>query len=121
MVVPSSTKHNSVVLWNALNLVCPFPSNLNSRLGSFGARTRREDSVISEKLVHQCSKLRINIVVERAGRQGQPRRLLNEGSDKLGMAVAVVESRRGSVEVKIVTAFRIPDRSSLGVRKYNRQ
>jgi hypothetical protein len=33
----------------------------------------------------------------------------------------VIEGRRGSVEVKIMTTFRIPDRSSLSAGKYNRQ
>jgi hypothetical protein len=119
MVISSRAEYNGLVLGDALDLVSPFSSNLHCRLGRLGTGTRGENSIVAKKPGHELSKLRIHIVVERAGGERQSARLLDEGSDELWVTVAMVESRRGRVEVEILTTFRIPDIGPLGAGKYD--
>lgn len=54
----------SLVLWNALDFVAPFPCNLDSRLDGLGAGVHRQDHLEAQRLGDDLSEAREDIVVE---------------------------------------------------------
>lgn len=67
------------------------------------------DHVEAEQLGGILCKAREHIVVESATAQSQPRGLLSEGLDKLGVAVTLVDGAVGGEEVEVVLALGVPD------------
>nr|POE63625.1 hypothetical protein CFP56_04528 [Quercus suber] len=105
------TKDPRLVRRDALDLVCPFPRNLDGRLDRFRA------SVHGQHHLEPChgrdllGKLGEDIVVEGSTAQGQAGGLLGQGLDQLGVAMALVDGRVGGEKVEVVLALGIPDRT----------
>jgi hypothetical protein len=84
-----------LVLRDALDLVTPLARNLDCRLDRFRACVHGQDHVEAEQLGGIFGEAREDIVVESSTAQGQPRRLLSQRLDELGVAVALVDGAVG--------------------------
>ncbi len=114
MEVFGDTEHHGLVLRDALDLVAPLARNLDGRLDRFRARVHRQDHLEPEQFRHELCESGEHIVVEGAAAERQPRGLLGQDLDQLGMAVALVDCAVRRQEVEIRLALRIPDRAATG-------
>ena len=65
-------KNKSLVLWDALDLVSPFPCNLDSGLYGLSARVHGQDHLKAQHLGDSLGETREDIVVEGAGTKSEP-------------------------------------------------
>lgn len=106
-----------LVLRDTLDFVSPFARDLDGRLNRLGASVHGKDHVEAEQLGGILCKAREHIVVESATAQSQPRGLLSEGLDKLGVAVTLIDGAVGGEEVEVVLALGVPDAATTCSRK----
>lgn len=113
MEVVFRTQDDRLVLRNTLNLVSPLTSDLNTGLDSLGARVHGQNHIEAEVLSDKLGETWEDIVIKSTRAQSDPRRLLNESSHQLRVAVALVDRRVCGQEVKVVTTLGVPDRGAL--------
>jgi len=101
-------KDQCLILRNALDFVTPLARNLNGRLHRLGARVHGKYHVEAEELGGIFGEAGEDIIVEGATAERQPRCLLGQGLDELGVAVALVDGTVGGEEVEVVLALGIP-------------
>lgn len=65
----SHTEHHGLALWDALDLVAPFPRDLEGSLDSLGTGVHREHHVEAEIVRHKLGKAREDIVVKGSRRE----------------------------------------------------
>jgi hypothetical protein len=106
-----------LILWNTLNLVSPFARNLDGCFDGLGTCVHGKDHVKAKQLGRILGEAGEDIIVEGTTAECQARRLLGQGLDELGVAVALVDSAVCRKEVKIVLAFGIPDAAATRSRK----
>jgi hypothetical protein len=105
MEVFLDTKHQRLIVWNALDFVTPLPRNLNCCFHRFSTCVHWEHHVKSKHLRDELGEFGEDIVVESSTAQGQSGRLLNQCLDQLRVAVALVYGAVCGEKVEIVIAF----------------
>jgi hypothetical protein len=103
-----------LVLLDTLDFVTPLARDLDSCLNGLCTSVHGQDHVEAEQLGGIFGEAREDIVVEGATAEGQPRSLLSESLDKLGVAVALVDGAVGGEEVEVVLALGVPNTASTG-------
>lgn len=121
MEVVLRAQDNGLIFRNALGLVSPFAGNFNSCLDGLGAGVHGHHHLKAKVASDELGEARENVIVECTGAQGYSRGLVYQCSNQLGVAVALIHSGVGGEEVKVVTAFRVPDRSTLSPGEDNRK
>lgn len=121
MEVILCTQDNGFIFRNALDLVSPFAGDFDTRLNSLGAGVHGHHHVKAKVAGNELGKARENIIVECTGAQSYSRSLVYQCSNQFGVAVTLVHSGVGGEEVKVVTTFGVPDRSTLSPGKDNRE
>jgi hypothetical protein len=116
-----STQDHRLVLRDTLDLVSPLASDLDTRLDRLGTRVHGHDHVEAKVAGDELGEAGEDVIVESAGAQSQPRSLVHQSSDQLGVAVTLIHSRVRGEEVEIVTSLGIPDGGTLGARKHHGQ
>ena len=101
---------------DSLHVVSPAADRLDGRFHRLRPGVHRQDHLFSRQFRHLLVKFPQLIVVEGAGGEGDPVRLLLEGGDDPGVTMAVVEGRIGAQHVHVPIAVGIfhPDTLSLG-------
>ena len=121
MEIVLGTDNQRLVLWDSLNLISPLARDLDARLDGFSTGVHGQDHVITKELGDELGEPGKHIVVEGAGAEGQPRRLVAKRSYQLGVAMALVDGGVGGQEVEVVVALGIPGGGSLGTREDDRE
>lgn len=121
MKVIFHAQHNSFSLSNALDLIRPLPSDLDTSLDGLSTSVHRQHHIISKVLRDKLGEFRENIIVEGARAQRQRRGLLNEYLDEFGVAVALVHGGIGRQEIEILLALGIPNFRALGPGNHDGQ
>jgi hypothetical protein len=84
------TQNDGLVLRNPFDLVTPLSGDLDSSLDRLRTSVHGEDHVETKELGDDLGELGKDIVIESPRAKGQTRGLLDERSDKFGVAVALV-------------------------------
>lgn len=121
MEVILCTQDDGFIFRNALDLVSPLAGDFDTCLDSLGAGVHRHDHVKAKVASNKLGKAGEDVIVESTGAQSYSRSLVYQCSNQFGVAVTLVHGRVGGEEVKVVTAFRVPDRSTLSPSKDNRK
>jgi hypothetical protein len=108
----------SLVLRDSLDFVSPLARNLDCGLNSLSTSVHRQNHVEAKELCGILCEAWEHIVIECATAESQPRSLLCEGLDELGVAVALVDRAVRREEVKVVLLLRIPDAATTCAREY---
>lgn len=117
MEVLRSSKDESLIGRDTLDLVSPLAGELDGRLDSLSTSVHGQNHVVAKHLVDLLSPLGEDIVVEGAGAEGQTAGLLGEGLDELGVAVALVDGAVGGQEVEVLATLGIPHVDALSARE----
>jgi hypothetical protein len=107
-MVPRRTKDDSLIDRHAFDFVSPFPGDFDGRLASFGACSGRQDSLVAKSLCDKFGEHGVHVVVEGSGGQSESLQLVDHCGDELGVTVAMVQCRRGGVEVEVAFTLGIP-------------
>lgn len=121
MEVVLCTQDDSFVFRNSLDLVSPFTGNLDTGLNGLGASVHGHHHVKAKVAGNKLGKAGEDVIVECTGAQSYSRSLVYQCSNQFGVAMALVHSGVGGEEVKVVTTFGVPDRSTLSPGKDNRK
>lgn len=114
MEVVLRTEDHRLVLGDALDLVTPLAGDLEAGLDRLRTGVHGEDHVEPKVLGDHFGELGEDIVIERARAKRQARGLVDERSDQLGVAMALVDCGVCGEEVEVVAALGVPDGRSLG-------
>ncbi|KAI6751061.1 hypothetical protein HG530_013975 [Fusarium avenaceum] len=109
----------SLLLGNALDLVCPLAGNLDGSLDGLCTSAHWQNHVVAKDAADLLSPLGKDIVVEGSGAESQPAGLLSKSLDELGVTMALIDSAVGGEEVVVVAALRVPDVDALGAGEDN--
>ena len=112
-MVTRRAKDNGLVDGRAFDFVGPFPSDFDRRLAGFGAGGGWQDSLVAKCFGDELGEHGVHVVVEGSGGQGESLHLVDHCGDELWVAVAVVQRRRGGVEIQVAFAFGVPDLGAL--------
>lgn len=121
MEVILCTQDDGFIFRNALDLVSPLAGDFDTCLDSLGTGVHRHHHVKAKVASNKLGKAGEDIIVKSTGTQGNSRSLVYQCSNQFGVAVTLVHSGVGGEEVKVVTAFRVPDRSTLSPGKDHRK
>src|SRR6267154_3823920 len=102
---------------HTLHLVTPFAHRLDRALHRLGTAVHWQHPVGAGKLGDLLVEGSQLVVVEGAGGQGQPTRLLHHRGQDLRMAVALVHRRIGREAIEITVALRIPHPDAFAARQ----
>lgn len=119
MEVVLYAQHHGAVLRNALDLVSPFPGDLDGTLDRLRARVHRQDHVETEEAGDEFGEAREDVIIEGTGAEGETGRLIDHDLDQLGVAMALVDGGIGGEEVEIVSTLGVPDGDSSRTGKDN--
>ena len=85
------TQDKSLIEWDALLFVPPFPGELDSRLDSLSSSIHGQHHLETEEFGNKLSESWENIIIKRSGAQGQPRSLFHQGLDQLRMTMTLID------------------------------
>ena len=106
---------------NALDLVAPFARGLERGLDGFGAAVRGKRAIEAGDFGEPLQQRRQKLVVEDAGRDGEPLRLLDERAHDARMRVAVAHRRIRAHHVEIAATVLVPEPAAVAVREHDGQ
>lgn len=91
MEIPLDAQHDRFAVGDALPLISPLPSELQSRLHGLRASVHGQNHVVPEEGSDLPGEPAKDGVVERAGRKRELLGLFNQGGDYLGVTVPLVD------------------------------
>mmetsp|Transcript_13472 Transcript_13472/g.39218 ORF Transcript_13472/g.39218 Transcript_13472/m.39218 type:complete len:287 (-) Transcript_13472:123-983(-) len=107
-------KHDlGLVVRDALHVIAPSPSELDSRLAGLHSRVHREDAVIAEEARHVLRVGAKDVIVESPRGQRQLPCLVLKSGEDAWMRVALVHGRIGTEKVQVLIVLHIPDTAAL--------
>jgi hypothetical protein len=113
MVVVADGHDKRLVRLDALHIIPPFPSNLDSQVHSLRPGVHRKREVQTKHRTNLLTKQWVPLIMESARGDGQLLTLVHHDFEDARVAVALVDNGEGAEEVDVFFAIDVPESGTL--------